>query len=194
MDAARAAQSEWVVLRDRSKSEAQQEREQRGYAERAELLAACRFNLREERAAQGTLSAIAQGEGVPDLVQDLRDLAELVERHRPAFAADQSFNADEAPELARSLAAEIEAGLSSERLSTSQAAAKLLRDRAYTYLDDLVAELREAGRYAFRKDSAVAARFASAYLRRKRRRSRRAAVADGAGVVASGEAGETPAG
>jgi hypothetical protein len=44
-----------------------------------------------------------------------------------------------------------------------------LRDRAYTYLDDLMSELREAGRYAFRKDRALVRRFSSRYLRRRRR-------------------------
>src|SRR5687768_11781348 len=69
--ATRAAQSLWTVSRDRQKSEAQREREQRGAAMRSDLFAACRFNLRDDRTAIATLSAISQGDGIADLVQDL---------------------------------------------------------------------------------------------------------------------------
>lgn len=54
-------------------------------------------------------------------------------------------------------------------------AAKQLRDRAYSHLAKLVADVREAGRYAFRKEPQRAAAFGSAYLRRLKARSRRKA-------------------
>jgi hypothetical protein len=169
IDAAREAQSQWAVVRDGSKSEAQREREKRGERLRSDMLAASRWSLREDRVALGTLSAIAVGEGVADLIQDLNDLAELVSRKRQAFAGDTTFDAARAAEEARSLASELAAGTSSERLVGDQAAAKALRDRAYTHLDDLVAELREAGQYAFRKDARLRQQFSSPYLRRRRR-------------------------
>jgi hypothetical protein len=170
VDATRAAQSEWAVSRDRSKGEAQRNRETAGDALRADLIAACRFNLRHNRTAQATLDAIVQGEGVADLVQDLKDLGALIERHTEAFAADQTFDPSRAAESARSLAADIEAGLSGTRATRDQDQAKLVRDQAYTLLDDLMAEVRNAGKYAFRKEPAMAAKFTSQYLRRKRRR------------------------
>ncbi len=169
--AARAAQSRWAVTRDRQKSDAQRERETSGLALRANLLAACRFNLRSDRVAQGTLSAIAQGEGIADLIQDLNDLALLIEQKPDAFARDATFDAAKQVEEARSLASTLAAGTSNERLATDQAQAVDLRNRAYTHLDDLVSSLREAGRYACRADEGLRKRFSSAYLSRRRRRS-----------------------
>jgi len=169
--ATRIAQSRWTVSRDHQKDEAQRECEQRGAALRSDLLAAGRFNLRDDRTAIATLGAISQGDGVADLVQDLSDLATLIEQKRAAFERDKTFDPSKRAEEARSLSSEIAAGTSSERTTTDQAAAVELRDRAYTHLDDLVSTLREAGRYAFRADAKVRGRFVSAFLRRRRKRA-----------------------
>jgi len=170
--AARGAQSQWIVVRDRSKSSAQTEREAKGQTLRSELLAAGRWNLRADSVALGTLRAIAEGEGVADLIQDLSALAELFERKREAFASDQSIDVAARSEEARLLASELAAGVSTERLDTDQASAVDLRNRASTLLDQLVGSLREAGRYAFRRDANVLPRFSSPYLRRKGQRAR----------------------
>lgn len=53
-----------------------------------------------------------------------------------------------------------------------QRQAKDLRDRAFAHLDELVSDLREAGRYAFRKDPARKKHFGSAYRRRHRAHKR----------------------
>jgi hypothetical protein len=175
-DAARAAESQWTVARDRSKSDAQRDREARGVALRSELLATARWALRDDRIGMATVGAISEGEGVADLVQDLHDTGELIERKPEAFAADTTFDARAAVEEARSLAAEISAGTSNERIDTTQAATKDLRDRAFTHLTGLVSEIREAGRYAHRKNAALAKRFASRYERARRTRARRPAA------------------
>jgi len=169
--ATRATQSLWTVSRDRSKSDAQREREERGATLRSDLLAACRFNLRDDRTALATLGAISQGDGVADLVQDLSDLATLIEQRRAAFERDKTFDPSKRAEEARSLSSEIAAGISGERSTSDQTAALELRDRAYTRLDDLVSTVREAGRYAFRSDAKLRGRFVSAFLRRRRKRS-----------------------
>jgi hypothetical protein len=169
--ATRAAQSEWTVARDRSKSNAQTEREERGYALRDDILAAARFNLRDDRVALGTLSAIMEGEGVADLIQDMNDLALLLDQKAAAFANDTTFDVAARAEEARSLASEIAAGTSAERLDTNQALLVDVRNRAFSRLDDIVSSMREAGRYAFRDKSDVRKRFASRYLRRKNRRA-----------------------
>jgi hypothetical protein len=169
--ATRAAQSEWTVARDRSKSSGQAEREQRAYKLRGDLLDAGRWNLRNDRTALGTLSAIAEGEGVADLIQDLNDLALLLEQKQAAFVNDKTFDLATRVEEARSLASELSAGTSAERLDTNQALLVDLRNRAFTRLDALVTSLREAGRYAFRDKEDVRKRFASSYVRRKNRRT-----------------------
>jgi hypothetical protein len=152
LQAAREAQSEWVVSRDASKSQKQIDLERRSARLRADLLSACRWSLRDDRVAKGTLSAIAAGEGVADLIQDLNDLAELVTRRREAFKGDATFDPCRAADEARALAAELAASTSGERVVKEKPNPKDLRDRAYTLLDDVVAETRQAGQYAFRND------------------------------------------
>lgn len=171
IEATRAAQSEWSVIRDRSKSAAQRDLEDKAYDFRKHVLAACRWNLRTDRVALATLSAISDGEGVEDLTQDLSDLATLMEQRAASFAGDTTFDAPAAVQQARAMVADLQAGISSERLTTEQASAKDLRDRAFTYLFDRVRHLREAGRYAFANDAAMARKFASAYRRRHRGRT-----------------------
>lgn len=183
--ATRQAQSEWTVLRDRGKPQAQRDREVVGAALRADLVAACRWNLRANTTAQAVLDQIVQGEGVPDLVQDLLDVATLIERHEEAFAGDETFDATAKAEEARSSAAEISAGLSEGKTPGDHQAAKRLRDRAFTHMDRIVTELREAGRYAFRKEPRRAAAFASEHLRKERKKARRRAAARATGGEAT---------
>jgi hypothetical protein len=173
----RDAQSRWVVTRDQRKPEAQRAREQRGEELRAELLSAANWNLRGDRAALGTLSAIAEGEGLADLVQDLHDLAELVDRKRAAFAADKTFDASASAEEARSLASEISAGIGEAKLDGDGRQARDLRDRAFTHLAEVVEELRAAGRHAYRHEPRMRRHFTSRYLERKRRARAKAKAA-----------------
>jgi hypothetical protein len=173
IDATRAAQSQWVVVRDRHKAQAQQAREQQGHELRGELLDACRFNLRRDKKAMETIQDINEGEGIPDLIQDLVDIATLIDGHLGAFVADTTFDAPAKAEEARSLSADIETGTSVEREGTTREDSKELRDRAFTYLAQQVSELREAGRYRYRNDPRQRARFSSAYERRQRRRQSR---------------------
>lgn len=173
--ATRQAQSQWVVQRDRGKPQAQRDREQAGIELRAELVAACRWNLRSDPGALAVIDQIVQGEGIPDLVQDLLDLSALILQQEAAFDGDETFDAAAQAEAARSSASEITAGLSESRTQGDHETAKQLRDRAYSHLAKLVADVREAGRYAFRKEPQRAAVFGSAYLRRLKARSRRKA-------------------
>jgi len=168
IDAARAAQSEWAVTRDRSKSEARVNLEREAYALRTSTVAACRWSLRADRVAMATLAAIADGEGVEDLVQDLVNLAELMDRRAAAFDGDQTFDAKAKAKEARNLSAKIRKGVSATRSTTEQAESKSLRDRAFTHLHALLNEIREAGRYAYLNDDVKSRGFVSAYRCRHR--------------------------
>ena len=167
--AARQAQSQWTVIRDRSKSDAQRAAEESADELRNELLAACRWSLRNDRVALATVRAIAEGESVADLIQDLVDLARLIETRKAAFDQDASFDAPTRVREAQGMAERLQTGVSQEKLVADQIRAKELRDRAFTYLYDQVSAMREAGRYAFRKDPSLVAKFGSPYFRRRSR-------------------------
>lgn len=167
--AARQAQSDWVVAFDRTKSDAYRSAAEQARALRGEITAACRWNLRGDRVALATVNAIAPEDGQADLVQDLIDLAQLLETRQAAFKGDSTFEAAPKAKQARQLARDLQQGISKQQLKNDQAAAKELRDRAFTHLFDEVNLVREAGRYAFRNDPRLLPRFYSTHSHHRTR-------------------------
>ncbi|MEM9458517.1 MAG: hypothetical protein AAGF11_30345 [Myxococcota bacterium] len=173
--AMKQAQSQWIlVARERGKPKALRERRAAGLRLRTELLAACRWNLRGQPQLGTMLDHVIKGQGTPDLVQDLHDLATIIEHHRTAFDRDESFDAPQQAEAAHALAHAIATGEGRAWADQEPADLKRLRDQAYTHLARLVTHLREAGRYAFRNEPQRAAGFASAHRRTRERKRRRA--------------------
>ena len=176
--AAREAQARWMLVRDGAKTPEQAKLEADGIRLRTRIARACRWNLRDRPVAIATLDAIMVGDGLPDLIQDLLDLAALVEAQPAAFAEDSTFDPAVSAEQARTMARSISEGISEARADQAKRDAKLLRDRAYTHLDDQVAAVRAAGRYVFADDATMQARFRSRHRRRLRRRASEADVLD----------------
>lgn len=175
--ASQEAETNWNVASGRNKPQKALEDEKKGYEARSAAMAACRWNLRADRHAQGVLDEVQQGEGIPDLIQDQRVLASLIDSNAAAFAKDETFDpVTRAAEL-RTLAATIESNAAGVRTDLTQAQAIDLRDRAYTHLDTLADELKEAGRYVFRLERAYLRFFQNRYQARAARRSRRKAAA-----------------
>ncbi len=166
------AQSQWVIVRSGKKSKEQTRLEDTASAHKLDVLAACRWNLRNDERALATVSTITEGDGVADLIQDLNDLATLMNSRREAFADDASFDVETAIAQARQFANAVQKGTSEGRAERAKTEAKDLRDKAYTHLSELVDTVRGAGRYAFRGDEKTLASFQSRYLRRLRSRSR----------------------
>lgn len=181
---AQDAQADWVTVKGRSYSNNLVELIATAHAERSDLLAAARFHLREDRVIAETLSAIAEGEGLDDLVQDLFALGRLIEQNVQAFGRDTTFDAPARARGARELAQRLQRTQTEEQFDTLQRQLRDQRDRTYTLLSRLVDEIRRTGRYAFRKDPTVVGRFSSAYLVAKNRRLRRAATGSGQGEEA----------
>lgn len=169
LNASREAQAAWTVVRGGNKSEARKDAEARGAELRSFLMAASRWNLRNDTDAQATLDRIAEGSGLADLVQDLYDLAALIESRAAAFANDSTFDPAAQIADAKDHAAEIAGGIAAAQASGDKQAARELRDRAAAWLNDRVGELREAGTYAYRGTDDIK-RFRSAYRRRRRLR------------------------
>jgi hypothetical protein len=170
--AARQAQSDWAAVRSPRKPEEQAQLEAEGRSLRSEAAAACRFTLRADRLAQGAVDRIMEGDSIPDLVQDLEDLASLVEQHLDRFAHNRKFDAPCKVPVLRSKAQEIRLGLATFRTADAKREALDLRNRAWTHFDHLLTELRQAGQYAF-LGTPMVREFQSEYNRRKRQARKR---------------------
>lgn len=136
----------------------------------AKLVAGGRWGCRNDDAAQAELSRIAEGSGLADTIQDLRDLVDFWAVHEGALGVTDITR----KELARAgaLADALEDAAANEASDASAAHALELRNRAFWAADELAKEIRDGGRYAFRDQPKLAAKFVSRYRASLRRRSR----------------------
>jgi len=135
------------------------------------LLAGGRWACRKDSEAQAELGRIAEGSGLADTIQDLRDLETFWAAHPGELACTDITAKDlaRATELAESLAAAAE----KETANLEASAALDLRNRCFWAADELAKEIREGGRYAYRLQPKTAAKFTSRYRAALLRRSRR---------------------
>lgn len=159
---------ERLVERNAWKSRGAAVLEQRALWLREEMLAACKFNLRD-LAPAGAFERITNSEDEADLIYDLRELSQLVSENLAAFDDNLSFDARvlaaEATSLLGGLGAYSnlnEAALHQRFVLGSRSHAREWRDRAYTHLVNLTTEIRMAGAYAFRGDIGMRRLFVSA--------------------------------
>ncbi len=169
--ACREAQSIWN--KDyRSQQEAQKEwaeQAPQAYDFRNDLLASMRFAYRKDDALLTRVSAIADGNGHADMIQDLNDIA-VLGRENPDPLTAISFDLtqlDQAATRADELA-DLLAEANGDKADPNNS--KIIRDKAYTYLKELVDEIREAGKYVFRHDDNRLKGYASTYWRKLHRK------------------------
>ncbi|KYF78996.1 hypothetical protein BE11_10760 [Sorangium cellulosum] len=136
----------------------------------AKLVAGGRWGCRNDAAAQAELSRIADGSGLPDTIQDLRDLVDFWSDHESALGVTDITRKD--LERAMALANALEDAAANEASDASAAHALELRNRCFWAADELAKEVREGGRYAFRDQPKIAARFVSRHRATLNRRSR----------------------
>lgn len=173
IDAVKAAESAWRAVFPSRRPQELSALEETGARLRSDVVAAARWNLRKDRAAQATLDHILRGSGPADLAQDLGALAAFVDLHASAFEQDRSFDASERARECRRHAEELRDITSALRADLARPEAKDRRDRAYTWADHLLSQTREAGRYAFRDAPEVLERFQDRYRVQAVRKSRR---------------------
>ncbi|MBI3070757.1 MAG: hypothetical protein HYY84_01390 [Deltaproteobacteria bacterium] len=171
------AQAHWRASREAGRSPAFRDLVARARALRAELLATAGYAFRNDQAMQKRLSAIREGRTTADLAQDLSDLAALYDDNRPAFEAvgydlaicDQVLAMREELLKAHAVAAADNAAA-----QTSMSDAKRVRNRAFTWVDEALAEIRGAGLYVLRNENRPdwLAAFRSRYVVERKRRSR----------------------
>jgi hypothetical protein len=136
-----------------------------------QLLAGGRWACRKDSEAQAELGRIAEGSGLADTIQDLRDLVTFWQAHRGELACTDITAKDlaRATELADALSAAAE-----KETASLQATSMIeLRNRCFWAADELAKEIREGGRYVYRLQPKAAAKFTSRYRATLVRRSRR---------------------
>ncbi|WP_143273569.1 hypothetical protein [Aquimarina sp. MAR_2010_214] len=165
--ACRYAQAVWMKERYSQEEAAKAWREEspKAYEFRNDLLADLRFAFRKRLDLLARVRAIADGEGDADMIQDLMDIsvlgkANIVELEKAKY---DLRNFDIAAQQSDALA-ELLAKANGATLDNSKA--KEIRDRAYTHLKEAIDELRETGKYAFRKDPERYKGYISRYKRR----------------------------
>ena len=170
--ACREAQSKWN--KDfRSQKEAQQEWKEvspEAYKLRDDLLDTMRFAYRKDDALLSRVSSIAEGSGHADLIQDLNDIAVMgKENSEPLTAIGFDLTLLDTAAAKSDGLADLLALANGDKAEQNES--KVIRDKAYTCLKELVDEIRLAGKYVFRDDPNRYKGYTSSYWKRKKRSS-----------------------
>ena len=151
--ALREAQSIWVKDHN-SQQDAQREWAEaapEAFAMRDELLHTFRYAYRNDAAILARVAEIAEGDSNADMIQDLNDLSLLGKSNTaPLEAINFSLEKLEAAATASDELANILALANGDK--SLQNETKVIRDKAYTHLKELVDEIRNAGKYLFWKN------------------------------------------
>lgn len=151
--ALRESQSIWFKDRN-SQLEAQRlwaEQSPQAYALRDELLHTFRYAFRNDTALLSRVAEIAEGNTNADMIQDLNDLA-VLGKNNPAPIQAIGFDLgklDVAAATSDSMANLLAMANGDKAIQNES---KVIRDKAYTHMKELVDQIREAGKYLFWKN------------------------------------------
>lgn len=164
--ASRYAEAEWNKERN-EKQEAEREWKEKSpiaYELRSDLVHELEFAFNNDNNLLSILDRIKDGNGNADMIQDLMDLSVLGKEHTDLLE-QTNFDSNllvQAETMADEMA-ELLARANGTKDEDNKA--KVLRDKAYTYLKGIVDEVRRYGKFVFRKDAGHVAKYASAYGR-----------------------------
>ena len=133
---------------------------------RTDLLQTMRFGYRKDDSLLGRVAAITAGDGNADMIQDLNDIA-VLGRENPEPLTNIAFDLtklDLAATRAHELA-DLRARANGDKGEQNES--KIIRDKAFAYMKELVDEIREAGKYLFRNDPLRYKGYTSAFWRKK---------------------------
>jgi hypothetical protein len=136
---------------------------------RDELLHAFRFAYRKDEVLLSRVSAIAAGTGHADMIQDLNDLS-VLGKANPDALVSIGFNATQLDTAAKKADAMADLLATANGDKAEQNESKTTRDKAYTYLKEMVDEIREAGKYVFWKNPERYQGYISQYWKNKNRK------------------------
>ena len=164
--ACRYAEAAWNKERNEKQAAEREWKEKSpgAYSLRSDLLSELEFAFYEDHELQSAIDRIRDGNGDADMIQDLMDLSVLGKDHLEKLQ-ETGFDAamlDQAENMADQMSVLL-ARANGTKDSNSES--KEIRDKAYSYLKELVSEVRRYGKFVFRKDEEHAAKYASAYHR-----------------------------
>jgi len=170
--ALREAQSIWYKTRF-SKKAAQKEWNEKSpnaYDLRDTLLHDFRFAFRNETDLKSRIDVIAEGSGNADMIQDLNDLS-LLGKEYPDALSSIGFDLTQL-DIAAALASEMAEILSEATTDRSEEKAERnIRDKAYTFVKQVLDEVRICGQYVFWRDSARVKGYSSQYFKNRRKKN-----------------------
>ncbi len=163
--ALRYVQSELLQSSDEAKTE-WKERSPYAYGLRDELVHDCMYAFRNIPEVLVKVQAIAEGTGHVDMIQDLSDLSALGKTYSAPLVA---IGVDMALfDVAGTLSAEMAGVLA--RLNGSRRGTNAnidIRNKAYTYLKQVVDEVRRCGQYVFWRNEERKVGYVSIYMKNK---------------------------
>lgn len=165
--ACRYAQAVWMKERYSQEEAAKTWREEapKAYTFRNDLLADLRFAFRKRPDLLARVRTISDGEGDADMIQDLMDISVLAKANMTELEViNYDFTRLDLAEQQSDSLAELLAKANGATLDNSKA--KDIRDRAYTHLKEAVDEVRNTGKYVFRKDPERYKGYISRYKRK----------------------------
>ncbi|GET31264.1 hypothetical protein PbJCM13498_01270 [Prolixibacter bellariivorans] len=170
--ACREAQSLWFKDHYTSKEAKKlwDEQSPAAYDLRDELLHDFRYAFRDNTQLLGRVSEIADGTGHADMIQDLNDLA-VLGRENPDPLAAINFDVTQLDTAAQTADAMAELLAQSNGDQQEGNPAKIIRDRAYTHLKQLVDDIRACGKYVFWKKPEKLVGYSSHYYRVNNRKT-----------------------
>jgi len=166
-------QSEWTAVYQSALSNTQEweEKIEEGRLLQRELKNDFQFAYRKHPAILKKLAQILDGSGNMDLIQDLSDYPVFAQQHPEPLEAILFDTAK--TERAKQVSLELTDLMNKVDgvKNSKNRPEKLMRDRAYTYLKQLVDEIRAYGKYAFWDNEEKQQRYSSEYIRSKNKRN-----------------------
>lgn len=142
---------------------------------RRKVMAAGRYRLRKNAAAQLELDRIDEGEGLADLIQDLNDLADFIGSHMDVMTRDKNIT-EATPGQLRETAQALNEG---EDDSEPALEALEHRNKVFVALDEALREVRAAAGYLYTDDPKRLQPYRSQYEAKQRAAQRQAKKAKG---------------
>ena len=166
--ALREAQSVWFKDRN-AQLDAQREwgiQSPLAFGLRDELVHTFRYAFRNEASLIARVTAIAEGNTNSDMIQDLNDLS-VLGKNNTELLQNIGFDLSKLDAAAEASAAMAELLAAANGDKSVQNETKMIRDKAFVHLKQLVDEIRDAGKYVFWKNEKRLKGYRSEYLRQK---------------------------